>query len=67
MDSGFVGKATDWGHVNTEKFIVDPKLGTNIEQLSKFNPQIIFICVPTPMGDDGNQDSTIIEEVIKEL
>jgi len=65
---GFVGKATDWGFsLNTEKFIVDPKLGTNIEQLSKFNPQIIFICVPTPMGDDGNQDSTIIEEVVKEL
>jgi len=65
---GFVGKATDWGFSeNTEKFIVDPKLGTNIEQLSKFNPKIIFICVPTPMGDDGNQDSTIIEEVVKEL
>ena len=65
---GFVGKATDWGFSkNTEKFIVDPKLATNIEQLSKFNPQIIFICVPTPMGDDGNQNSTIIEGVIKEL
>ncbi len=65
---GFVGKATDWGFSqNTDKFIVDPKLGTNIEQLSKFSPHIIFICVPTPMGDDGNQDSTIIEEVVKEL
>lgn len=65
---GFVGKATDWGFSqNTEKFIVDPKLGTDIDQLSKFNPQIIFICVPTPMGDDGKQDSTIIEEVINEL
>ena len=65
---GFVGKATDWGFSeNSEKFIVDPKLGTNIEQLSKFNPKIVFISVPTPMGDDGSQDSTIIEEVVKEL
>ena len=44
---GFVGKATDWGFsVNVEKFIVDPKLGTNINQLSKFRPEIVFICVP---------------------
>ena len=65
---GFVGKATDWGFSeDTEKFIVDPKLGTNIEQLSQFNPKIVFICVPTPMGDDGSQDSTIIEEVVREL
>ena len=65
---GFVGKATDWGFsVNVEKFIVDPKLGTNINQLSKFRPEIVFICVPTPMGHDGDQDSAVVEKVTKDL
>lgn len=65
---GFVGKATDSGfNSNVEKYIVDPKLETSIEQLSEFNPDIAFVCVPTPMGKDGNQDSTILEEVIKQL
>lgn len=65
---GFVGKATDWGfnkHVN--KFIVDPLLNTNIIDLKEFDPEIVFVCVPTPMSDDGSQDSSIIENVIKEL
>tara|TARA_B100000427_G_scaffold306169_1_gene292703 strand:+ start:1307 stop:2170 length:864 start_codon:yes stop_codon:yes gene_type:complete len=65
---GFVGKATDWGfNKHTNKFIVDPKIGTNIDQLSEFNPELIFVCVPTPMGENGVQDSSIIEAVVKEL
>ncbi len=65
---GFVGKATDWGfHKNVERFIVDPKLNTTISDLSKFMPDIIFICVPTPMGNDGDQDASILKSVVKEL
>ena len=65
---GFVGKATDWGfNRRVSKFIVDPLLDTNIEDLKEFEPEIVFICVPTPMSDDGSQDSSIIENVIKEL
>ena len=65
---GFVGKATDWGfNKRISKFIVDPLLGTSVSNLKDFEPEIVFICVPTPMGDDGSQDSSIIEEVIKEL
>tara|TARA_B100000963_G_scaffold290290_1_gene260064 strand:+ start:1258 stop:2121 length:864 start_codon:yes stop_codon:yes gene_type:complete len=65
---GFVGKATDWGfNKKVEKFIVDPLLGTTVLDLKSFNPEIVFICVPTPMGDDGNQNSDIIKEVILEL
>ena len=64
---GFVGKATDWGfNKRINKFIVDPLLNTSVSDLKILN-QIVFICVPTPMGDDGSQDSSIIEEVIKEL
>ncbi len=65
---GFVGKATDWGfNRDVDKFIVDPIYNTSINDLKKFQPEIIFICVPTPMGDDGRQDSGTIENVVKEL
>ena len=65
---GFVGKATDGGFSeSTNKFIVDPKNGTNIDQLAEFNPELIFVCVPTPMGENGTQDSSIIEAVVQEL
>lgn len=65
---GFVGKATDWGfNKRIRKFIVDPLLDTSVSDLEAFEPEIVFICVPTPMDDDGSQDSSIIEEVVKEL
>ena len=65
---GFVGKATDYGfNRKVEKFIIDPIYRTKIKDLSEFSPEIVFICVPTPMRSDGDQDSTIIEQTIKEL
>tara|TARA_B100000965_G_scaffold405705_1_gene440824 strand:+ start:248 stop:1111 length:864 start_codon:yes stop_codon:yes gene_type:complete len=65
---GFVGKATDWGfNKRVEKFIVDPLYSTNIDDLSKFDPKLTFICVPTPMDNDGTQDSSIIESAVEEV
>jgi len=65
---GFVGKATDWGfNRRTSKFIVDPLLNTTTSDLKGFEPEIVFVCVPTPMSDDGSLDSSIIKGVIKEL
>lgn len=65
---GFVGKATDWGfNKRVSKFIVDPLHNTRTGDLKDFAPDIVFICVPTPMNDDGSQDSSIIVEVIKDL
>ena len=65
---GFVWKATDWGfNKHVSKFIVDPLQNTTISDLEGFDPEIVFICVPTPMDEDGSQDSSIIENVIKEL
>ena len=52
---------------NVKKFIVDPALKTSIKDLSNFDPEIVFISVPTPMGIEGNQDSSIVESVITEL
>ncbi len=58
---GFVGKALHNGiKDDIEVFLVDPKLGTSVNDIKDFQPNIIFICVPTPMNDDGSQDIEIL-------
>lgn len=65
---GFVGKATDIGfNQNVDKLIVDPKLGNSIADFESFKPEIVFICVPTPMDKNATQDSSILISVTKEL
>ena len=65
---GFVGEALNQGlHGNIEVIKIDPKLGTNISDLIDFKPEIVFICVPTPMNEDGTQDISIIKEIINEF
>ena len=65
---GFVGKAMENGiKDNVDIFLVDPILNTKISDLKDFLPEIIFICVPTPMNEDGSQDLSIIDSVLKEV
>ena len=69
---GFVGKAVDYGFSNpkVEKRIFDPKYGTtsdDIKNLPNWGPNITFVCVPTPMGNNGDIDSTILDEVMNNL
>lgn len=65
---GFVGKAVDYGfNRDIEKIIIDPKLDTSISNLIPHQPEFIFICVPTPMDSDGDQDSSILEQVLAEV
>ena len=65
---GFVGKALRNGlKPNVEIFIVDPKQNTDINDLQNFEPDIVFICVPTPMNDDGTQNIQILESVVNKL
>ena len=65
---GFVGKATDFGfNKNITKLIIDPKYNNSIRDLVVFKPEIIFVCVPTPMLSNGFQDSSIVTEVISEI
>ena len=65
---GFVGKAVDYGFCrNVDKFIVDPLLGTRIDNLLQHDPKIVFIAVPTPSRDDGSIDSTILEKAFSEV
>jgi UDPglucose 6-dehydrogenase len=67
---GFVGKATEFGFSTplVNKFIVDPNYKTTIDEMyDNFVPDVVFIAVPTPMGDDGTIDSRIIESVFTDL
>tara|TARA_B110000008_G_scaffold264063_1_gene288009 strand:+ start:28 stop:873 length:846 start_codon:yes stop_codon:yes gene_type:complete len=65
---GFVGKALEAGFNDDVEIIkIDPKLKTKIKDLKDFNPNAIFICVPTPMGDDFSQDLNILKKVLLEI
>ena len=65
---GFVGKALHGGLKQSVNSIeIDPKLNTNIEDLKKHKPDIVFICLPTPMNDDGTQNIDIVNNVISEI
>jgi nucleotide sugar dehydrogenase len=66
---GFVGKAVDYGftHPKVTKTIVDPKYGTNINNDNILDYDLVFVCVPTPMGSDGNINTSIIDKVIGQV
>ena len=63
---GFVGKAVDYGfsHPSVHKTIVDPKYGTIVDSVDARTYDFIFVCVPTPMGEDGRIDTTILDNVM---
>lgn len=67
---GYVGGAIksslDFGFDNT--VIIDPAKGYNATyQELKENTDGVFVCVPSPQGDDGRCDTSILENVLKEL
>ena len=65
---GFVGKAVDYGFSNNvKKKLIDPNYSTTCEDLLSFNPDVVFICAPTPMGDDGSIDASIVEQCCAEV
>lgn len=65
---GFVGNALLNAIKNDVRvYKVDPKLGTSVKDLVDFKPNIIFITVPTPMYDNGDQDTSILEKVLDQI
>ena len=65
---GFVGSALKRGITrNAELLCIDPKLNTQVSDLEEYRPDIIFICVPTPMSNDFEQDISIVKDVFKEI
>jgi UDPglucose 6-dehydrogenase len=63
---GFVGKAVDVGfeHPIVEKFYADPIYNTSIDDLIEWQPNLTFVCVPTPCGKDGVVDATAAEDSV---
>lgn len=62
---GFVGKAVDQGFDALTQ-LIDPIYNTSVSDIDS-RKDIVFVCVPTPMSDDGAIDSSIVENVIEEL
>ena len=62
---GFVGNAVARAFENNELLLVDPKLGTHISQTVDFEPNVTFICTPTPSTDTGEADLTITQEAVQ--
>lgn len=66
---GFVGKAVDYAFTNplVEKFYVDPKHNTTIDDLVAWQPNMVFVCAPTPMLENGAIDATIVNDAVLKL
>lgn len=65
---GYVGKAVEYGF-NTKKndlTLIDPALyGNSVDDIRECD--FAFVCVPTPFGDNGNIDASIVVDVTKKL
>ena len=65
---GFVGKAlSNAFHDSVKVCKIDPKLNTTIENLDTFSPDVIFVCLPTPMVNDGSQNISIVKETLLKI
>lgn len=67
---GFVGKAVASGFKGEKdvlKKIIDPLYGNSVKDLKDFEPNIVFVAVPTPMSNDGSINSSIVESVVREI
>lgn len=64
---GFVGQAVDYAFSNIPRYIVDPKYDTEIPNDTLLQYDIVFVCVPTPMGSDGSIDTSILDSVLQRV
>jgi UDPglucose 6-dehydrogenase len=64
---GFVGSAVGYGFPDStcEKYIIDPKRNTKIEDLKGVGIDVSFICVPTPMSSSMHIDASILKDSIE--
>tara|TARA_R110000824_G_scaffold71795_1_gene183678 strand:- start:103 stop:951 length:849 start_codon:yes stop_codon:yes gene_type:complete len=71
VGQGFVGKAlkeefSRYYPVNThDKFLTDLSTHDSIAALCE-SSDVVFVCVPTPMKEDGSCDTSIVERVCSE-
>lgn len=64
---GFVGKAVAHGFRNNNLFIADPVIGTSTKDLLDKKLDVVFICVSTPMGANGEIDVSNVDQVLFDL
>jgi UDPglucose 6-dehydrogenase len=65
---GYVGSAVAWTHRNHEVVTRDPKLGDKSASLAEIKTcDAVYICVPTPMSEDGRCDDSFVKSVLAEL
>jgi UDPglucose 6-dehydrogenase len=64
---GFVGQAVDYAFSNISRYIVDPKYDTEIPNDTLLHYDIVFVCVPTPMGSDGAIDTSILDSILQRV
>lgn len=67
---GFVGSAVNQGFTkNVKKYIVDPNKysGNTIKKLIEFQPDAVFVSVPTPQLESGECNTDILDSVLQEL
>lgn len=66
---GFVGSAVKNAYdlVGLESIVSDPAKGLNVKDEDLKTCDAIFICVPSPMGSDGQCDTSILESVVDNL
>ena len=67
---GYVGKAVEYGFQTqwVKQTLIDPALyGNSLSDLRGTRVDVAFVCVPTPMGDDGSINSSIVEQTVRDL
>jgi nucleotide sugar dehydrogenase len=66
---GFVGKAVHYGFSNNPVDVIDPKYkdGLTYDDVDVSTYDVIFVCVPTPMSEDGSCDVSILDGVLANI
>ena len=64
---GFVGNAVARAFENNSLLLVDPKLETDISEVVAFEPNVSFVCTPTPSSDTGEANLQITLDAIRYL
>lgn len=65
---GFVGGAVAYAHQSQELVIRDPKLGNKSASIDEIKLcDAVYVCVPTPMLEDGHCDDSYMRSVLQEL
>jgi UDPglucose 6-dehydrogenase len=66
---GFVGDAINrsFEHASIDRILIDPQKGYNNTYNDLVGSAGVFVCVPSPMGEDGSCDTSILESVLNNL